>query len=404
MERANLDGGKIWTKPFLLLSMSSFFMFLNFYMLATTLPLFVKDVLGGSQQQMGLVITLYVVGNVLFRPFSGRWVDRFGKKKMAVLSLAVFFIASLLYLGTYELALLLMVRIIHGASYGVASTATSAIAADIVPASRKGEGIGYFSMFMSIAMVIGPALGLVLWNASGDTALLGTGLVVSLCSLLLAMALRMPLEDRKPEQAMPRTKWTWSNLIEKKALPVSMAGFVLAFSYSSLTAFMSSYTIELHQSGITSYFFICFAVMIVLSRPLIGKVFDKYSEHYLAYPGIVLFIVGMVLVSQAQTGWMLLAAGAIMGLGYGALLPCFQTLAMKLAPAHRTGLATGTFFLFFDLGYGFGSYVLGLIAAGTNYRTMFLAASIIVLLSAVIYYVFHHRAQLSRKPVLAANK
>lgn len=111
--------------------------------------------------------------------------------------------------------------------------------------------------------------------------------------------------------------------------------------------------------------------MIVLFRPVIGKVFDKYNEHILIYPGILIFAVGLLSLSQARSGLMLMMSGVIMGIGYGALMPCFQTLALKLAAKDRRGSANGTFFLLFDLGYGAGSYFMGLIASYTDYRMMY---------------------------------
>jgi MFS family permease len=389
---------KIWTKNFIVVCMSSFFMFLTFYILATAFPLYVKDSLNGNQQQMGLVITIYVIGGVLIRPFSGQWVDRFGKKKMAVLGLVIFLIACVCYFGTKGIFLFLVTRLIHGMSYAIASTATSTVAASLIPDSRQGEGMGYFSMFMSIAMVVGPALGLFLWKDKNINVLLLAVCVIAALSLLFTIGMQVPQHKRSKTESVlnlelvkKRKGMRWSDFIEPKALPISIVGFILSFSYSSLSGFISSFMVEIHQSQVTGAFFVAFAIMIVLFRPIIGKVFDTYKEHYLYYPGISLFAVGMLLLSQANSGMMVLVAGVIMGVGYGALLPCFQTLAMKLAPEHRRGSATGTFFLLFDLGYGLGSYFMGLISSFTDYRMMYVVAGIITLLSAIGYYLLHHR-------------
>lgn len=383
-----LDRNKIWTKDFLAICMSSFFIALNFYFLAAALPLFVKDILQGSKQQMGLVITLWSIGGVLMRLFSGRWVDRFGKKRLSILSLAIFLLASILYFGVSGIVILLIIRIIHGGSYGVAATSTTALASDIIPDSRKGEGIGYFSMFMSIAMVIGPALGLLVWNNFPNNNLLFTISAVISCFALLFTSL---VKQKEAPATQIKEKMAWRNLIEKKALPVSLAGMVLAFSYSPLTSYISSYSKELHQDNAAVLFFVIFAIMIVISRPFVGKIFDKFGEHFLVYPGVICFALGMLLLSQAETGTMLLLSGAIIGLGHGALVPSFQTLAIQSVSSKRRGVATGTFFLCFDFGYGIGSYVFGLIASATNYRVMFLVACCVVFLSAFIYYMMHHR-------------
>ncbi|QHW32735.1 MFS transporter [Paenibacillus rhizovicinus] len=389
---------KIWTRNYIVVCMSSFFMFLTFYILATAFPLYVKEGLHGDQQQMGLVITVYVIGGVLLRPFSGGWVDRYGQKKMAIVGMVVFLAACISYFGTKNgILLFLVARLIHGMAYALASTATSTVAASIIPASRQGEGMGYFSMFMSIGMVVGPAMGLFLWKDKNVNVLLLAICIIAAISLAFTIAMKVPERKRNAElQPAPEKKrkgFHWSDIVEPSALPISFVGFILSFSYSSLSGFMSSFTSEINESKVTSSFFVAFAVMIVAFRPMIGKVFDRYKEHYLYYPGIFLFSVGMLMLSQAHSGTMVLVDGVIMGIGYGALLPCLQALAMKLAPEHRRGSATGTFFLMFDLGYGIGSYIMGLIASYTDYRMMYVVAGIVPIASVVGYYLLHHRKQ-----------
>ncbi|MDG0794987.1 MFS transporter [Cohnella ginsengisoli] len=375
-------------------------MFLTFYILATAFPLYVKDSMHGNQQQMGLAITIYVVGGVLGRPLSGMWADRFGKKRMTAIGLAVFLIACIAYFGAKGMALFLAVRLVHGISYAVASTASSAAAASLIPRTRQGEGVGYYSMFMSIAMAIGPALGLWLWKDKNVDVLLLAVCVIA--ALSLAFALGMRVTGSKPELAQPeenvaanagskKGRLHWSDVIEPKALPISIVGFVVSFAYSSLSGFFAAFTEEIHQTHVTALFFVVFAVMIVASRPVIGRVFDRYKEHYLYYPGIALFAIGMIVLGQAHSAVAVLLTGAAMGIGYGALLPCFQTLAIKLAPEHRRGSATGTFFLMFDLGYGVGSYFMGMIASFSDYRVMYAGAGSIALLSVLFYVLLHHR-------------
>lgn len=384
-------------------------MFLTFYILATAFPLYVRDSMNGDQQQMGLAITVYVVGGVLGRPFSGLWVDRFGKKKVAVIGMIVFLVACVSYFGAKGMALFLIVRLLHGISYAVSSTATSTAATVIIPTSRQGEGIGYFSMFMSIAMAIGPALGLFLWKDQNINVLLTGVCVIAAVSLAFTLFIRLPEQKKnsmeKPVEPQPvpvpagERKRGWSSFIEPKAVPISLVGFILSFAYSSLSGFFASFAEEIHQTHITALFFVVFAVMIVVSRPIVGKVFDNYKEHYLYYPGIALFIIGMLVLSAAHSGTMVLLAAVVLGVGYGALLPCFQTLAIKLSPVHRRGSATGTFFLMFDLGYGFGSYFMGMIASFTDYRVMYAGAGVVALLSAVSYYILHHRRQAKRASI-----
>lgn len=387
----------IWTKNFIALCLSSFFLYFNFYILATVFPLYVKNSLNGNAQQMGLAITAYVIGTVLIRPLSGPWVDRLGKKKMAMVGMAVFLIATLFYFSPVGILLFLLVRFIHGMSYAVGSTAENTIAASLVPESRQGEGIGYFSMFMSVAMVIGPACGLFFWQGNNINVVLIFVSVITALSFLFVLFVHVPEQKKlkevhniEPEQ---KTGFHWKNLIERKAVPISMVGFFLSFSYGTLSSFFPAFSVEIHQSQFAGTFFIVFAIMIVLFRPIVGKVFDKYNEHYLFYPGIIIFAIGMFLLSQAQSGVMILIVGVLLGISFGALFPCFQTLAVAKSPKSRRGSATATFFLLYETGYGIGSFLMGMIASSSDYRVMYLVAGIIPLFSIIIYYLFYHRPQ-----------
>lgn len=390
---------KIWTKDFIFVCLSNFFVSLNFYILATAFPLYVKDILNGNEQQMGLAITIYSLGIVLIRPFSGLWVDRFGNKKIALVGLCIFLIASVSYFGVMGIVLFLVIRFIHGMGYALASTATTTIASQLIPVSRQGEGVGYFSMFMSLAMVIGPACGLFLWKDKNITVLLLAACIISALSLLFAFALRKSQPKQNSTESVqnmvpnPKKKMQISDFIEAKALPISLLAFLLAFSYSSLSGFLASFTAEINQTQVASLFFVVFALMIVLFRPIVGKAFDKYKEHYLYYPAILLFGIGLILLSQSHSGKMVLLSALLMGIGYGALFSCFQALTVKLSPTHRRGIATATFLLFFDIGYGVGSYFMGLIASIVSYSVMYETAGIITLLSVSLYYLFHHRPQ-----------
>ncbi|MEC2056077.1 MFS transporter [Peribacillus psychrosaccharolyticus] len=383
-----MDSSSIWSKNYLYLCGSNFLIGLMFYMLATILPLYVQVGLHGDEQQMGLVITIYVLGSVFARLFSGFLVDRFGNKKMGVIGFAIFFVASVSYFGVKDgLIVFLIVRFIHGMSYAIASTATNTAVLALLPANRQGEGIGYFGMFLNLAMVIGPSLGLFLWKNENIYIVL---IAVSLFSAL-ALWFMLRIRIQKSTQAAPQNPLTWRDIIEVKAFPISIVSFCLFFSYSGLSGFLASYTNELNLSAIAGLFFILYAVMIVGFRPFIAKLLDRYPDQYFFYPSIILFGTGMLVLSQANHAWMVLTAGVMMGFSYGILNPCLQNIAIKQVSITRSGAATATFFLLGDLGYGVGSYCLGLFASLTNYRTMYIGSAIIAFLSIIVYWLFHHR-------------
>jgi predicted MFS family arabinose efflux permease len=378
----------LWSRDFISICFSSFFIFMTFYILAVTLPSFVLENLKGSNQEIGLVMTVFVIGGVIFRPLTGLWFDELNRKKIIFFSLALFTLSSLLYLTIHSFYMLLALRIIHGVGFGIAATATSAIAIEIIPNQRKGEGIGYFSLFMSLAMVMGPFLGLSILSHYNFTVLFAACCILSMLAFVCGMITRIP--QHIPSLNRDRS-WNWRRFIEPKAIPISLAGSVLAFSYGAISTFISVYAKTLGLEQIASYFFIVFAATILISRPFTGKILDRFGEHVLVYPGVILFVAGMLWLSQAHTAFIFLLTGGIIGLGFGALLPCFQTIAIKASPLHRRGLATGTYFVLFDIGYGLGSYILGIVAEQTSYAEMYLIASVIVACTGVLYYFLHHR-------------
>lgn len=381
----------LWSRNFITICLSSFFVYMTFYILAVTLPTFVLEHLHGSNQQIGLVTTVFIIAAVIFRPLTGKWLDELDKRKIILASLILFAVCSILHLAVTNFYVLLALRFIHGIAFGIAATATSAVVIHIIPVQRRGEGIGYFSLFMSLAMVIGPFLGLTLMTNLSFTVLFIACFVLSLLSLVCGLATRFPKTSASVSSAS--SSWDWKRFIEPKAIPISLAGCVLAFSYGAISTFISVYAKSIGLEQVASYFFMVFAAMILISRPFTGKLFDRQGEHVLVYPGIILFVVGMIWLSQANSAFIFLLTGGIIGLGFGALLPSFQALAVRSAPSHRSGLATGTYFVFFDSGYGLGSYVLGIIAAQTNYHTMYLIGGIVVAFTVVLYYGLHHRKQ-----------
>ncbi|WP_051253755.1 MFS transporter [Paenibacillus alginolyticus] len=379
---------KLWNRDFVAVCFSSFFLFMTFYILAVTLPIFVTDTLHGEQQQIGLVMTVFIISTVILRPLTGKWMDEWNRKKIVLFSLALFMICTMLYPLVHEYTFLLGLRFLHGIGFGMATTAAGAIAIELVPERRKGEGIGYFSLFMSLAMVVGPFLGLTIMQTHNNSLLFGVCIVFALLAFLFGVTIRIP-------QAISRVNVQsvsgWRKFIEPRALPISLAGTVLAFSYGAITTFLSVYAKSIGLDTYASYFFMVFALMIVISRPFTGKWFDRSGPHLLVYPGIILFTLGMILLSMASSPVLFLVAGGMLGLGFGAMLPSFQTIAIQAAPAHRRGLATGTYFLLFDSGYGIGSYVLGAVASKTNYHTMYFIAGLVVACSAILYYGLYHR-------------
>ncbi|MBY9079913.1 MFS transporter [Paenibacillus sp. HN-1] len=388
-----MEKERLWNRHFLSICFSSFFIFTTFYILVVTLPSFVLGELKGSGQNIGLVTTVFVIAAVIVRPLTGRWLDEINRKGLIAGSLLLFAVCSVLYLLVHSYGALLALRFVHGISFGIAATSTSAVVLDLIPEKRKGEGIGYFTLFMSLAMVIGPYIGLTITEYLSYRVLFAAISVFAVLAGVFGLLAQIPAHVPRPDTL---GSWNIRRYFEFKAIPVSLSGFVLAFAYGSMSTFISVYAKSIGLGNVASYFFIVFAALVLISRPFTGRLYDRKGAHILVYPGILLFMIGMLWLSQATTAPAFLATAGLVGLGYGAILPSFQTLAIQSAPMHRRALATSTYFVLFDLGFGLGSYLLGIVAAKTDYRTMYLCAGLITSLALIFYYFLHHRLQ---KPV-----
>ncbi|MBS4192171.1 MFS transporter [Bacillus sp. FJAT-49705] len=388
----------LWTKDFLSISITSFFLFIGFYILLTTLPIYVLEDLSGNETQVGLVLSVFLMAAVLCRPFTGKWIDELGRKKILILSLAIFSISSILYFWTDSLPLLLGLRFLHGIGFGMATTATGAIVADIIPNERKGEGLGYYAMFMNLAMVIGPFAGLTIIQYASFNWIFGLSSILAIFALLLSLLVQVPKSMPSPKNTAD-AKFSLSSFFEKSALPVSIVAGILAFGYSGILSFISVYAKQLGLLTAASFFFVVYAVFILISRPFTGRWFDVYGENKIIYPTIILFAIGMLLLSQANNTFLFLLAGAIIGLGYGTLTPSLQTVAIKNSDPSRRGLATSTFFTFLDLGIGLGSYTLGMIVVYTGFSSLYLILVGVILFAFMIYYYLHGKKTSADQPV-----
>jgi MFS family permease len=194
-------------------------------------------------------------------------------------------------------------------------------------------------------------------------------------------------------QARAKVPFLLRSLFEPRAVPIALCGFLLAFAYGGSSGFVSVYGNSMGMMKLTNYFFAVYALLVVLPRPILGRLFDRIGAHRVIYPGIVIFVVGQFLLSQAQSGVSFLGSAAVLGLGYGALFPSFQTLAVQSAAAHRKGFATSTFLFFYDAGIGVGSLLLGIVAGQTNYHNMYVVSTVVVAFTVLMYFMLHHRRE-----------
>src|SRR5690606_1248008 len=249
---------------------------------------------------------------------------------------------------------LMILRFLHGLSFGVLTTVVSAIAADVVPNERKGAGLGYFAMATNIAMVVGPFLGLTLIQFISFKSLFILISFIILISVVCAIQVKVP-KVVFPAPKETKKKFTINNLIEVKALPIAFISLFVGISYSSILSYVSVFAEANNLASVASYFFVVFAVVMILARSSLGQLFDVKGPKYVILPCLIIFSIGLVMLGFSTSPWMFLVAAGVIGLGSGSLLPSFQTMCIQAGGPGRSGHATATFYIFWDIGIATGS-------------------------------------------------
>jgi MFS family permease len=386
---------KLWTKDFISISLSNFFLFNTFYFLLVTLPVYSIQKFHSTTTEAGLMTTVFLISAIISRPFAGKWIEKTGYGKALFTALLIFLVSSVLYFFPKSITTFLVLRFLHGIGFGMATTATGAIVANIIPASRRGEGMGYFIMSTNLAMVLGPFVGLTAIQQWGPNALFAISSVCAVAAFISGLIIKLPKMEKR--HSNHSAGFSFASLFDASAVPISINTAFFAIVYSALLSFVSVYANEIHLGGASSLFFVVYAIVLLASRPFTGRWFDQFGANKLIFPSILLFAVGMLLLSQIHgAGSFLLSAGFI-GLGWGTIFPIFQTIAVKDALPQRKGVATATFLSIYDIGNGLGALIVGLIAAKTGFRLLYLTSSVYVLFGAFLYYILYARHRIAIK-------
>ena len=372
---------RLWTKDFILICLVNFFMFVSFFILFPTLPIYVVEELGGMESQVGLIVGVFTVAAVLVRPASGLWLDQWGRKQIMLVSMILFAVASSAYMALSGMVFLLLLRLFHGAVFGISTTAAATVAADRVPSSRRGEGLGIFGISTMLAMTIGPALGMTLLEHGSYPLLFLTGAGLATVAFLLALLIRYPeTEAHAGREERGLSKW-----IEMRAVPYSVSLVGPAIVFGGVISFISLYAIELGNPRMAGGYFVVYASALLLSRVVSGKVYDLKGPDYAVFPGFILYLAGLFALGFAEGPVLFYAGAGLIGFGFGAIQPSVQALIIEKVPAKRRGAATATYLVAWDAGIGLGSFVMGLFVGWWGYRSLFLTGGLFVLASMFAY-------------------
>lgn len=385
----------LWTRNFILLSLSNFFLFMGFQMLLPTLPVFVSEH-GGNGTEVGLVIALLTLSAIIIRFFTGVALETVNRNVMFVGA----GVMTLLAMGGYYVATtvfaVLVLRFVHGIGWGISTTTYGAVASDIIPAARRGEGMGYFGLGSTLAMALGPFIGIWLMRDYGFNSLFICTFVNTLLSFGVTPFISISHIKREPVEQSSTSFVT--RLVERQALFPSFLALLLGVTYGGIVSFITLFGKEAGIANV-GWFFLVNAASIFVIRPISGKIFDKKGHYWVLLPGALCSIMGLFLLSSATSTLLLIIAAIFYGVGFGAIQPSLQAWIINRAAPTRRGAANATFYNAFDLGIGGGGLILGAIAERVNYAHMY-RYSILLLVVYIAVYIAYVMKQKEKEDVL----
>lgn len=375
---------RLWTKSFITLTLCNLLLFTGLQMTLSTLPVYAEGTLQASSVQISLVTSLFALSAIASRLFAARTMEKGGRNLLIFLGLAVSITAVIGYYWSGTIVVLLLMRMLFGIGFGMASTAFPTMASDVIPIRRMGEGMGYFGLSTSLAMSAGPLIGLSLLQGPGFGSLLLCTVLALAFILPLGYGLTKGLPAQHKEPA-PVTAGPKSGVFRKLFLPC-LLNFLLSVSYGGLLGFLALYGQEAHLEHI-AYFFLFNAVAIVIIRPLSGKIYDRHGPAALLIPGSLFIIGGLLLLSYASSTAALFPAALCYGIGFGSMQPALQTWMIQSVDMRQRGMANGMFFNSLDFGVAIGTMVLGSVALYNSYAVMYRYSALAPLLLLVIYII-----------------
>jgi MFS family permease len=382
------ENNNLWTKDFILTSLSNLFLFFSFHLLTPILPVYVVE-MGGDKFAAGMVVGIFTVSALVIRPFTGGALDALDRKKVLYFGLIVFTLSVISYEWMIFVSLILLVRTVQGIGWAVATTTYATMVSDFIVAKRRAEGMGYFGLSINMGMALGPLIGIWLMVEFGFSSVF----LIATISILLSMILSQFIHYQpKPMKKAISEKVSF---IEKRALLPAIMIMMITLAHGGI---LGSLTLFGQEAGISNvgWFFLASAIIMMVSRPTAGKIADKKGKIYVLIPGASSIAVGLLILSYSTTVPTLVIAAVFYGIGYGSIQPTLQAWTIFRVAPNRRGAATATYFSAFDLGLGVGALWVGFLAQWLSYATIFKISILFMGMFGVVYSIYLIREKKSR--------
>ena len=373
---------RLWNRNYCKVMVANFTLFFAFYILTPLLPLYLSEHFGATKDVIGLVLSGYTITALLFRPFSGYVVDAFPRKTVLMISFGAFAIFFAGYLAASTLLLFTIVRTLHGGPFGALTVSNSTVAIDVLPSSRRTEGIGYYGLSNNLAMAIAPTIGIFIYKYTQSFELLFWLALVVACAGWIVDA-TVKLDAKATIKNKQKFSWDRFFLVRGWLLGLNMVAF--GFSFGVLSNYLAIYGKEVMgiTGGTGTYFMLC-SVGLILSRLQGGKALRDGRVTHNAGSGMVISLIGYTLFilvptlsalftihSSLFTSLGYYGSALLIGLGNGHMWPAFQNMTINVAQNNQRGTANSTILISWDIGMGLGILVGGVVSELLGYSAAF---------------------------------
>ena len=374
---------RIFNRTFVSLLLVNMALNMGQYMSNTLISKYAKF-LGGTPEVIGTVSSIFAVTALVFKLVSAPAIDSFNRKYILIGSMSVLGIAFTGFALSYSISALIVSRLIQGASMAFTTTCCLALASDALPQDKLGSGLGIFSLAQAACQAIGPSVGLTLVDIFDYNFAFAISAVLTFLSAGVTFLIHT---EHTPGRHF---KISRSSIIAKEAVTPAILMFFLAMTFSTIGSFLVVYAEEYHIKNI-GYYFTVYALTLLVTRPLVGRLSDKLGTVKVILPAMLFFAFSFIIISYSRTLPMFLLAAFVSAFGYGACQPAMQALCMRCVPPERRGAASCTGYIGTDCGMLAGPVISGIIASSAGYPSMWRFMILPILFAAFFAFLFRYK-------------
>jgi len=403
IKKNGIERERLMTQSYCLILAANFLLHFAFYLLLPILPFYLMEVFNTEEGTIGVILALYTVAALTIRPFSGYLLDTFARKPLYLTAYIIFAAVFGGYIIAGTITVFIIMRIVHGVSFGMLTVAGNTLVIDIMPSSRRGEGLGYYGLANNISMAVGPMTGLFLHDYYSFNTIFTAALLSCLLGYAAAVAIKVPDKHIEPKQREDLADHKEIKKAEPisldrffllKGIPAGISLLLLSIPYGMTATYVAVYARNIGIEEGTGLFFTILAIGMATSRIFSGKQVDR--GHITKLITIGMFVVCgcffalsscdiLIELNPTIGTYTFFGVALFMGTGFGTMFPAFNALFISLAPNNKRGTATSTYLISWDIGIGLGLILGGYIAQVNNLRNAYFLGGCLVVVSVILF-------------------